>query len=381
MTIRQNDLGPSLRALLQAEAEAMEIDVPTAAGRLQRDLTRSSQHRRRRIAVGFAGLAAVAAGVVGAVLWNGHSTVRSTPPPADTRPVPSPTGLAALGPRAHGIAIVDLNGKTLRRIPGLPGDADALSLSPDQTRIAFNTAGPSSRSQIATIRTDGSRLQELGPAGMFTYAPTWSPDGTMIAFMGEPAHGPGPQFQIFVMDADGSDVRRLTNPNNLGADPAWSMAAQPQWSPDGSTIVFSRETEPETEHGWSGRIWTVPLDGGLPSPLTTTSGSDEHDPAYSPDGSQICYYRDGGIWVMRADGTHPRKLVVVGFAPRWSPDGSLIAYTTSEGRSRTTPAKSMSLNVVDVATGKHRQVVDVAVNENPPVWWTSNTLLIQRPVQ
>jgi Tol biopolymer transport system component len=380
MTIRQDDLGASLRAVLRAETEAMQIDVSTAAGRLQRDLTRSSRHRRRRLAVA-AGLAAVAAGWVGAMLWNGQADVRPTPPPADTRPVPSPTGTASLGPRAHGIAVVDLEGRTVRGIPGLPADADSLSLSPDQTRIAFNTSGPRSRSQIATIRTDGSRLQELGPEGMFTYAPNWSPDGTMIAFMGEPVSGPGPQFQIFVMDADGSNVRRLTTPRNLGADPAWSMSAQPQWSPDGSTIVFSKETDPETKHGWSGRIWTVPVDGGSPSPLTTTLGADEHDPSYSPDGSQIAYYRDGGIWVMGADGTDPRQLVPAGFAPRWSPDGTLIAYSTTRGGSRTTPAKSMNLNVVDVATGKHRQVVDVAVNESPPVWWTGNTLLIRRAVR
>jgi hypothetical protein len=87
------------------------------------------------------------------------------------------------------------------------------------------------------------------------------------------------------------------------------------------------------------------------------------------------------LFTMRAEGTAPRKLVGVGFEPRWSPDASLIAYTTTEGRSRTTPAQSKYLNVVDVATRKHRQVVDVAVKENPPMWWTSNTLLIQRPVR
>lgn len=369
MTSRHDELGRTLRALLQEEADAMQIDTLTASGRLQRELNRSSRLRRRRVAVAAAGLAAITAGAVGVVLWNGQTDARPAPAPADTSPSPPERGTASLGPRAENVAVVDLEGRTVRRIRGLPDDADGLSLSPDRTQIAFTTGRPA---QIVTIRTDGSGLRELGPAGTFTYSPAWSPDGTMIAFMGEPASGPGPQFEIHVMDADGSDVRKLTGPRTgFGAEPPGSFGANPQWSPDGSTIVYSRDSTPETEDGWTGHIWTLSVGAGSAARLTAASAVDEGYPAYSPDGSQIAYARDGAVWVMGADGTDPHQLVADGSTPRWSPDGSLIAYTTAVAKG------PPGLSVVEVATGRHRRVGDIRVRANPPVWWTNDTLLIR----
>ncbi len=127
---------------------------------------------------------------------------------------------------------------------------------------------------------------------------------------------------IYVMEADGSGVRQLTN------DSGWYFA--PAWSPDGRWIAFASDVDGD----WD--VYVMRADGSGVRRLTTYHTGDDNFPAWSPDGEWIAFeswWRAGdsgvGIYVMRADGSGVRRLVDLPgneFSPAWSPDGEWIAF-------------------------------------------------------
>ncbi len=167
------------------------------------------------------------------------------------------------------------------------------------------------RLAIHVMNADGSDQRKLTDfAGMEAY-PDWSPDGKQIAFH---AHHSSKIWSIHVMNADGSDRRRLTDSET------WDAA--PVWSPDGAQIAFSRD----------GDVWVMNADGSDQRQLTTDP-ADDNFADWSPDGAQIvfCSERDGNweVYTMNADGTGPQRLTdndADDWWPDWSPDGSQIAF-------------------------------------------------------
>lgn len=160
--------------------------------------------------------------------------------------------------------------------------------------------------------------------------PTWSPDGTKIAFIrSTPGSG---RSDIYMMDADGSNLTRLTA--TLGGQQRSFSGLS--WSPDGTKIVFSTRDDPA--HG-NNDIYVINSDGTEPRALLGESTNDA-EPAWSPDGSQIAFVRveEGlaAVYMMNADGTGITRLTEpssgVG-GMDWSPDGSRIAFSNSvDGR-------------------------------------------------
>ncbi|PYJ09636.1 MAG: hypothetical protein DMF06_09395 [Verrucomicrobia bacterium] len=164
--------------------------------------------------------------------------------------------------------------------------------SPDDTRIAF-TSQNEGYDQIYVMDANGSNLGNLtnNPAGDFQ--PAWSPDGTKIAFTSERDGDP----EIYVMDATSLNQTRLTN------NPAQDF--RPAWSPDGTKIAFASDRDGNSE------IYVMNADGSNVINLTNNPASDS-DPAWSPDGTKIAFAtnRDGNseIYVMDANGANPTNL-------------------------------------------------------------------------
>jgi Tol biopolymer transport system component len=297
----------------RAGREFPEPELPVDAIFRRRDRKR----RNERIFAGLGGLA-----IALALILVGMSLIRSRPSPAV--PGPSKDRLNA--------AIVGPDGSIHGEIPGLPVDAFATALSPNGRTIAFVTratdiAGCGSCGdgpRIATIGIDGTGVRLLTDRWRWVDTPSWSPDGSQVAFMAQREDG---NSDIYVIEADGSNLRRLTT------DPA--LDEYPSWSPDGSTIIYDNiGSAPPESGGFSPtqELWTVLAAGGAPTQLTFDNFA-EKQPVYSPDGGEIAITRGSlGIWLLDADGTNPRQVSAIPhfkrspFSPRWSPDGSQMAY-------------------------------------------------------
>jgi TolB protein len=125
------------------------------------------------------------------------------------------------------------------------------------------------------MKADGSDVRRLTEDEGDDTAPTWSPDGSRIAF----ASTRGGDSDIYVMAADGSGVTRLTSsPANDG---------EPAWSPEGNRILFTSSRDEDEE------IYVMNADGSGITRLTYHPGVDA-GPNWSPDGTRIVFGRHSG---------------------------------------------------------------------------------------
>ena len=182
---------------------------------------------------------------------------------------------------------------------------------------------------IFMVEPDGSGLRKLATKPAQDNSPAWSPNGKRLAV--EASEGLDDfNIDIYLVKADGSGVKRITKEPTLDR--------MPSWSPDGTKIAFMKDSrsvqEPDT-----GDIYTMRVDGTDLRQLTD-DGSDEN-PAWAPDGKTVAFDRltkaNGGIYTVNADGSGLRKLTdpPEGFwdsEPSWSPDGTKIAFTRGSAR-------------------------------------------------
>jgi Tol biopolymer transport system component len=176
--------------------------------------------------------------------------------------------------------------------------------------------------QIFTVTLYGGDVTQITHEAMPITDPTWSPDGSMIAFVEVTPYGEA----LFAANADGSSVTPLFFPPGSFAGIAWS--------PDGVTLAMGYDP------GSGIHIWTAHLDGSRRVQVTSGTGSESH-PTWSPDGTQLAFARSAGgrshIFVMKADGSALTQITrgkVSDTSPAWSPDGSMIAFSSNRGGGR-----------------------------------------------
>ena len=214
--------------------------------------------------------------------------------------------------------------------------ASDASWSPDCSRIAHSSGG-----RIWTANVDGTNRVQVTKNTPMDFAgdsePEWSPDGTQIVFsryLDVWIHDDEPLAHIIVVNADGVGEKQLTDAK--GTD------RHPRWSPDGRRIVFQRrdlEGDPDDpDSGWKKtRVMVIDADGRNETRVIQGDGGGEIYASWTPDGQRISYPNGGrGLGTVRDDGTDWKPVWPVSRADlwfseyAWSPDGCRIALVTRE---------------------------------------------------
>lgn len=200
--------------------------------------------------------------------------------------------------------------------------------SPDGMRVAFAVSQEDLTTReriddIFAVDVNGMNMKRLTSQPGYEDSPAWSPIGGRIAYHHYEIDG---RSDIWVMSSDG------TGQMNLTADmPVTGFRSSPAWSADGSRIAFAQLDNADT--GTTASIWTMRADGSDRRQLTSTTSGFDSRPTWSPDGQGIAFmrYYEGGeadISVIGVSGGAVRRIALPGLqsAPAWSPDGALIAF-------------------------------------------------------
>jgi Tol biopolymer transport system component len=169
-------------------------------------------------------------------------------------------------------------------------------------------------SRVWVAATDGSGAGQVGLADLDAAAPAWSPDGSTIAFAGRVTDQPVEAVGMYLMGADGSDVRRLGDVTGPPGNALYWL----DWSPDGTRIAT--QTTPNV-------VYSVDVETGEATEVT--SGAHADIPIWSPDGTKLVVsaLAVGGV-VVDEDGTEqPIDALPAGYMT-WSPDGTMLIGVT-----------------------------------------------------
>jgi tricorn protease len=202
------------------------------------------------------------------------------------------------------------------------------AISPDGSQIAFSYQG-----DIWVVAVKGGIARRLTISIAFDRSPCWSPEGKTILFSSQRDGN----YDLYTIPAVGGDVKRLTysDSEDYAAD----------WSPDGKRVLFT------TYRSFLGSsVMELDVETGKEKTILQDSGTIRY-PRYSPDGSLIAFNRGGSsytrlgykgagnsqVWVMGADGKGARRLDEWNggqYWPNWSADGKHIYYLTDRGDDR-----------------------------------------------
>ena len=217
---------------------------------------------------------------------------------------------------SHDVWAVRADGSQRRRLTSDPAPEFDPTWSPDGSKLAYRSE-VDENAEIYVMNADGSGKRNLTRNPAEDYSPAWSPGGKRIAFASSRS---GVLNDIYVMNADGSHVRRVTR--HVSAD------EYPTWSPNGKRLAFASD---RTGH-WE--IFAIDLDGRHERRITRAGGK---APAWSPHGPLIAYQGPRGsaagehgmnsLWLVGTDGRRVRRVARNAVVPAWRPDGKAILVT------------------------------------------------------
>lgn len=235
------------------------------------------------------------------------------------------------------VFVVNADGTGLTHVSQLNQEGYFPSLSPDGTTVAFVATGERTPDIFTVNVATGENINITNKAGTDNQ-PVWSPDGSQIAFISDREGG---DIDLWVMDADGTNARRVTRTpgdDTLGG-----------WSPDGSQIVFSNRNE------LGESLWVANVESGETTELLPiTEGASDTNPTWSPDGNEIAFYRSSDIanptlYTVSPDGENLTQITDgtnAAIFPVYSPDGRWLIYTTVTSEAQVLTALDRETNKI-----------------------------------
>ena len=268
------------------------------------------------------------------------------------------------------IYLMNVDGTSLMQLTENEGVDYLPNWSPDGRKLAF-VSDRTGETEIYVMALDGSGLiVQLADGSGYYGNPIWSPDGQKIAF---DSWSDG-DSEIFVMDPDGTNLVQLTDNDFL--ESVYS------WSPDSQKLAFSRSPKsifnPDSDIFVSPdfEIFVMNADGGNAIQLTDNDTNDLF-PAWSPDGGTIAFTSvswvkigtdfDSNVYPMNADGSDVRQLTYdnVSGGTSWSPDGQFMAFLVGSKN----PKFKSEIHIMDKNGSRRRTLIGWPdSDEGLPIW-------------
>ncbi len=199
--------------------------------------------------------------------------------------------------------------------------------------IAFMRPGKVGEYDLWVVRPSGKGLRPLttAPSARSDYNPDWSPDGSSVLFERRVLDGTGDN--LYVVNANDRQLRRITNCAETAL--CWSDN-EAKWSPDGERIAFGRATGPPSEQGPSKvAIYLAHADGtGISQLSNPPSGFGDHYPTWSADGKTVVFQRDpaqGRTTLIAVDVAAQAERVIYRL-PRWAAGGGIPKFSPNGKR-------------------------------------------------
>ncbi|MCB9133984.1 MAG: PD40 domain-containing protein [Anaerolineales bacterium] len=276
---------------------------------------------------------------------------------------PAPEQIAFVSGRDGNDEIYKMNidGTGVTNLTNNPYGDHGPSWSSDGNYIVFfsNRFG---QQQIFRMNADGSNQIQLLISSAYDEWPYWSPDGSKIAFSRIADHnGDGYRTEVFVMDADGTNVTRLTYSIGYSSSGYANSCWPSGWSPDSMQIIYYCYIND------SNQLWKMNLDGSSQT-MILNDGNWNAIPTMSPNGTQIAFssYRDGNyeIYTINADGTNLLRLTIdpnEDWRPIWSPDGKKIIFESKRNG-------ETQIYIMNADGTEQQRVTNTTTYEGQAVW-------------
>jgi Tol biopolymer transport system component len=303
-------------------------------------------------------------------------------PAATAQAWPGLNGYLAYGSNRTGsqfsddIYVSPLDAETPQQLTFRRGDDGQPAWSPDGRRLAFKTAQAGSN-QLAVINADGTGETLLTRTFRFSEGqPAWSPDATKLLYRRTPENPLVQNGDTWVLDVAGS-AKDPTQPVTQPVLLRTGDERYPSYSPDGTQIAFRGDLD-LVEPSGDEEIYVMNADGTNVRQLTS-NGDFDSAPSWSPDGQRILFERapagtftpgteaqEKDIYVMRADGTHVRRLTDspgLDEGPEFSPDATKIAFSSARDGQQ-------EIYVMDADGANARRLTDNPARDESPDWQT-----------